>query len=151
MSGILVAIDFEKAFDSLDHTYLLKVVHAFNFGPSFIQWIRTFYSNISSCIINNGFTSDYFAVGSQMKPIFCLMSLIWTFFLENLTLTKINHIILLAKYFIYKCKFSKASPSLTVFKAKLKATYKLELYTAKKNGILINHYKKWDHLLSWLS
>ena len=48
MSGILVAIDFEKAFDALDHTYLLKVLHAFNFGPSFIQWIRTFYSNIST-------------------------------------------------------------------------------------------------------
>ena len=62
----------------------------------------------------------------------------------------VNHIILLAKYFIYKCKFFKASPSITVFKAKLKATYKLELYIAKKNGILNNHYKKWDHLLSWL-
>ena len=62
----------------------------------------------------------------------------------------VNHIILLAKYFIYKCKLSKPSPSLTVFKAKLKATYKLQLYTAKKNGTLINH-KKWDHLLSWLS
>ena len=52
MSGILVAIDFEKAFDSLDHVYLFKVLNAFNFGPSFIQWIRTLYSNISSCIIN---------------------------------------------------------------------------------------------------
>ena len=61
----------------------------------------------------------------------------------------VNHIILLAKYFIYKCKFSKASPSLTVFKVKLKATYKLELHIAKKNGILINHYKKWDNLLSF--
>jgi len=66
-SGILVAIDFEKAFDSLDHTYLLKVFNAFNFGPSFIQWIRTLYSNISSCIINNGFTSDYFAVGRGVR------------------------------------------------------------------------------------
>ena len=28
-------------------------------------------------------------LGSQMKPIFCLMSLIWTFFLENLTLRKV--------------------------------------------------------------
>ena len=52
MSGILVAIDFEKAFDSFDHTYLFKVLNAFNFGPSFIQWIRTLYSNISSCIIS---------------------------------------------------------------------------------------------------
>jgi len=67
MSGILVAIDFEKAFDSLDHTYLLKVLSAFNFGPSFIQWIRTLYSNISSCIINNGFTSDYFTVGRGVR------------------------------------------------------------------------------------
>ena len=67
MSGILVAIDFEKAFDSLDHTYLLKVLNAFNFGPSFIQCIRTLYSNVSSCIINNGFTSDYIAVGRGVR------------------------------------------------------------------------------------
>ena len=56
MSGFLVAADFEKAFDSLDHTYLFKVLSAFNIEPSFIQWIRTLYSNISSCIINNSFT-----------------------------------------------------------------------------------------------
>ena len=67
MSGILIAIDFEKAFDSLDHNYLLKVLQAFNFGPSFIQWIRTFYSNISSCIINNGFTTDYLNVGRGVR------------------------------------------------------------------------------------
>ena len=67
MSGILIAIDFEKAFDSLDHNYLLKVLQAFNFGPSFIQWIRTFYSNISSCVINNGFTTDYFNVGRGVR------------------------------------------------------------------------------------
>ena len=81
MSGFLVAIDFEKAFDSLDHTYLLKVLNAFNFGPSFIQWIRTLYTNISSCIINNGFTSDYFAVdrgvrqGDPLSPILFILGL----------------------------------------------------------------------------
>ena len=40
ISGILVAIDFEKAFDSLNFNFLLRVLHAFNFGPSFIQWVR---------------------------------------------------------------------------------------------------------------
>ena len=36
--GILVAIDFEKAFASLNLNFLLRVLHdAFNFGPSFIQ------------------------------------------------------------------------------------------------------------------
>ena len=59
----------------------------------------------------------------------------------------VNHILLLAKCFI-QCKLSKV---ITVFKAKLKATYKVELYIAKEKGILLNHYKKWDNFLSWLS
>ena len=63
----------------------------------------------------------------------------------------VNHILLLAKHFIYKCKLSKVIPSLLVFKAKLKATYKVELYIAKQKGILCNHYRKWDNFLSWLS
>ena len=42
-SGILITIDFEKAFDSLSHKYLFKVLHAFNFGSYFVQWIRTFF------------------------------------------------------------------------------------------------------------
>ena len=67
MSGTLVAIDFEKAFNSLDHTYHFKVLNAFDFGPSSIQWIRTLYSNVSSCTINNGFTSDCFAVGRCVR------------------------------------------------------------------------------------
>ena len=33
--GILVAIDFEKAFDSLDQTFLVKVLQKFNFGTYF--------------------------------------------------------------------------------------------------------------------
>ena len=64
---MLVATDFEKAFYSLDHTYLAQVLRAFNAGTSFIQWIRVFYSYISSCIINNGFPSDYFTIGRGMR------------------------------------------------------------------------------------
>ena len=43
------------------------------------------------------------------------------------------HILLLAKYFIYKCELSTVLPSLLVFKARLKATYKLIIY-CKKEG-----------------
>ena len=63
----------------------------------------------------------------------------------------VNHIFLLAKYFIYRCKLPKIIPSLLVFKPKLKATYKVESHIAVEKGILLNHYKKWDNLLSWLS
>ena len=46
LSGLLLAIDFEKAFDSLDWIFLNKVLSAFNFGQSFIKWVNTFYCNI---------------------------------------------------------------------------------------------------------
>ena len=43
LSGLLLAIDFEKAFDSLDWTFLNKALSAFNFGQSFIKWVNTFF------------------------------------------------------------------------------------------------------------
>ena len=64
-----------------------------------------------------------------------------------------NHVLLLGEYYIYKlkCKLSKVIPSLLVVKAKLNATYKVELYIAKEKGILLNHSKKWDNFLPWQS
>lgn len=58
--GWLVAIDFEKAFDSVNVEFLMMTLEAFNFGQIFIKWIRTFYNGAKSCVINNGFTSHYF-------------------------------------------------------------------------------------------
>ena len=80
-SGILLAIDFEKAFDSLNHSFLLKVLEKFNFGTYFLQWIKTFYSNVSSCVLNNGFTTDLFQVrcgvrqGDPLSPLSFILTL----------------------------------------------------------------------------
>lgn len=39
---------------------MFKCLEIFGFGHSLIRWIETFYSNISSCIINNGsFSADF--------------------------------------------------------------------------------------------
>ena len=58
--GLMVAFDFEKAFDSLSWTFLFKALNSFNFGESFISWVSALYSNISSCILNNGFSTQMF-------------------------------------------------------------------------------------------
>ena len=60
LPGVLLFIDFEKAFDSIEGPFLYKVLETFNFGPSFISWVRTFYNNAMSCVINNGLTSQSF-------------------------------------------------------------------------------------------
>ena len=57
LPGVLLFIDFEKAFDSKEHEFLYKALECSNFGPSFIKWIQTFYNNLSSCVLNNGFFS----------------------------------------------------------------------------------------------
>ena len=42
--------------------YLFKALDTFQFGPDFKTWVKTLYTNISSCIINNGFASESFTL-----------------------------------------------------------------------------------------
>lgn len=80
MKGLLVAIDFQKAFDSINHDFMFKALSVFNFGPSLIRWIQIFYKNISSTVMN-GYTTALFKIfrgvrqGDLLSPylfIICL-------------------------------------------------------------------------------
>ena len=62
LEGRMICIDFKKAFDTVSRDFLFRTLSSFGFGPSFLQWIHTFYNNISSCVINNGFSTQHFAV-----------------------------------------------------------------------------------------
>ena len=65
--GILIFIDFKKAFDTVEWHYLFDCLKAFNFGPDLINWVKTFYRNIESCVINNGLSSDYFTLARGVR------------------------------------------------------------------------------------
>ena len=58
--GILLMIDFEKAFDSIAWSFLEKALSFFNFGPSICKWIKLFVTDIRSCVIVNGMPSSWF-------------------------------------------------------------------------------------------
>jgi exonuclease III len=62
LPGLLLNIDFEKAFDSLDWSFMFKVLRAFGFGEDICRWISTFYNNIKSAVIINGTISPWFSV-----------------------------------------------------------------------------------------
>ena len=49
--GLLVTIDIEKAFDSVNHDFLLTCLEKYGFGTQFLIWIKTLLKNQESCII----------------------------------------------------------------------------------------------------
>ena len=58
--GILLFIDFEKAFNTLEWNFIEKTLRYYNFGDSLITWVKLIYNDISSCIQNNGWSSAFF-------------------------------------------------------------------------------------------
>ena len=60
VDGLLISIDFEKAFDFVEHKAVYKAMELFNFGQNMIQWMKVLFCDISSCTQNNGYTSKHF-------------------------------------------------------------------------------------------
>ena len=53
-------MDIEKAFDSLDHNFLISALEKYGFGKNFISWVKILLKNQESCVLNDGTTSKYF-------------------------------------------------------------------------------------------
>ncbi len=60
LTGILLSIDSEKAFDSLNWNFLFQTLAHLNFGDNFIGYVKTIYNNIESTILCNDNTGIYF-------------------------------------------------------------------------------------------
>ena len=58
--GLLLSIDFQQAFDSISWKFIHKVLNYCNFGPSIQRWVKLFQTGVESCILQNGFMSDFF-------------------------------------------------------------------------------------------
>jgi len=56
--GIILSLDYEKAFDRLEWNYMYKVLEAFNFGPNMIKWIKIMYKQPIIMVKNNGWLSE---------------------------------------------------------------------------------------------
>ena len=59
--GILMLIDFEKAFDTVRWKFIDKTLETFNFGASYRTWVKILYNNIQSAVLNNGYLTSFFS------------------------------------------------------------------------------------------
>ncbi|CAM2117103.1 unnamed protein product [Caretta caretta] len=55
LSFALLSLDQEKAFDRVDHGYLLNTLRAFGFGPQFVGFLRVLYAS-AECLVKLNWT-----------------------------------------------------------------------------------------------
>ena len=63
LSGLLLLIDFQKAFDSISWNFLYKTLDLFGFCPKFIDWIKLFNNDIEMYVLQSGYLSKNIKVG----------------------------------------------------------------------------------------
>ena len=76
MNGFITLIDFEKAFDSIEWNFMFKCLKTFNFRDAFLDWIKMLYTDIKSCVTNNGYYSECFKLSRSIRqgcPISALL------------------------------------------------------------------------------
>ena len=81
--GLLMLVDFEKAFDTVEWPFIEKTLEFYSFGRTFRKWIKSFYTDITSAVINNGHLSEFFLLerGSDkvIRYLIIFSSLCWNF------------------------------------------------------------------------
>ena len=68
LKGLLLTVDIEKSFDSLNHNFLSRILENYGFNHDFLKWISILLQNQESCVINGGKTTRYFPLkrGTQL-------------------------------------------------------------------------------------
>jgi len=74
--GTIIALDQEKAYDKIDHHYLLETLKKFRLPDRFIQTVCSLYENTETAVIINGVASSPFSMirgVRQGDPLSCLL------------------------------------------------------------------------------
>ena len=67
VDALLINIDFEKAFDNLEWDFIDYCLKRLNFGESLRGWVRTFYTDVECCVLNNGWTTSSFKLSKGAR------------------------------------------------------------------------------------
>ncbi len=83
----IISLDAQRAFDQVEHQYMLSTLEEFGFGPSFRNWIEIIYSQPAASVITNQNISQPFRIHRGNRQG-CLLSVyLFAIMLEPLALS----------------------------------------------------------------
>ncbi|KAK2636756.1 hypothetical protein Ddye_031548 [Dipteronia dyeriana] len=65
--GLLVKLDFEKAYDNVNHAFLLEVLSRMGFGEKWMEWIKCFSNSCGGCLETGKASAAFFWNDSHMR------------------------------------------------------------------------------------
>ena len=89
-AALILLIDFKKAFDSIDHTFIDQSLKLFGFGENIGKWISTFFNKRTAFILSGGHQSKNITLHQGVPQGDILSPYIFLLAVEVL-LIKINH------------------------------------------------------------
>ena len=109
MKGLFWTVDIEKAFYSVNHNFLLKVLENYGLSQDLLKWIGILLQNQESCVINGCKTARYFTLKRgtwQSDPIsaylfILVLEIVFSFIKESenvQSMTIFNHQFLYTGY-----------------------------------------------------
>ena len=75
-------MDIEKAFDSLDHHFLISTLEKYGLDKHFILWVKILLRDQESCVVNGGTTTKYFSLGRGVRQGDPISAFLFVFALE---------------------------------------------------------------------
>ena len=78
---ILLKLDFEKAFDSIEHSALISIMKSMGFHDKWLQWVQMIFSSAHSSVLLNGVPGNSFKCmrgvrqGDTLSPLLFVLVL----------------------------------------------------------------------------
>ena len=89
--AIILSIDFEKAYDSVEWPIIDFALGFFNFGSNIRQWVKILYKNLKSCVTNNGYKTNFFTIERGIRQGCPLSSFLFIITIELLAILIRSH------------------------------------------------------------
>ena len=65
--GILFALDYKAAFDTISKEFILWSFERFNFGNTYVNWVKTLMKNTNSCVSYMGWLTETFEIQAGIR------------------------------------------------------------------------------------